>query len=235
MLDKIVDICSQLNPRDCLPWYEYLCDRFIVWGAIGPRRLFNPGAPYCSLPFFYFLAHHFPFSFYRYITSAGGCDPITPSRLLSIQGMPSPFSQYSSHWARLNQESYNLIGGATHKLRQLFHRTSPNISVSFKTRDAQFLGFRSLPESGVIRPWAWLQDIEQSLAWLNCNSQSSSDLTSPLYLLFLRSLVWTSLTYISMNAITIHSHNRMAWVALGHSAMSSMAFIRTMKRYHYGL
>jgi len=79
MLNNIVDICSRTQPSGFVcPGSNTFATASVIWGAIGPRRLFSPGAPYSALLWFfligilapipfYFLARRFPLSFYRYI------------------------------------------------------------------------------------------------------------------------------------------------------------------------
>jgi len=120
MLDKIVDICSQLNPRDL---FALIRIPLRLLYRLGSHRTASSLQARRSILWFFFLARYInvplfftgisampPASRVNYVswilwgfilfiasTSAGGCDTITSSRLLSIQGMPSPFSQYSSH------------------------------------------------------------------------------------------------------------------------------------------
>jgi len=79
MLSNIEDICTpgQSQGFRC-PGSTTFYTSSIIWGAVGPRRIFSPGAPYSSLLWFfpvgilapipfYFLARRFPLSFYRYV------------------------------------------------------------------------------------------------------------------------------------------------------------------------
>jgi len=79
VLNTIVDVCSPDQPQGFIcPGSTTFFTASVIWGAIGPRRLFSPGAIYSGLlwfflvgflapiPFF-FLARRFPLSFYRYI------------------------------------------------------------------------------------------------------------------------------------------------------------------------
>lgn len=79
MLDSIPGICHPDQPSGFIcPGSTTFFTASILWGAIGPHRLFGPGATYSSLLWFilvgffapipfYFLARRFPLSFYRYI------------------------------------------------------------------------------------------------------------------------------------------------------------------------
>ncbi|PPQ71007.1 hypothetical protein CVT26_014269 [Gymnopilus dilepis] len=79
MLGNVVDICSPDQPQGFrCPGSTTFYTASVIWGAVGPRRLFSPGAPYSSLLWFfpvgilapipfYLLARRFPLSFYRYI------------------------------------------------------------------------------------------------------------------------------------------------------------------------
>jgi len=100
MSDNIVDICSRTQPQGfvCLNSNVFVTSS-IIWGAIGPRRLFSPGAPYSALLWFfliglfapipfYLLARRFPFSFYRYVN--------VPVILLSLGVVP--FSSNYMSW-----------------------------------------------------------------------------------------------------------------------------------------
>ncbi|KAF8632564.1 hypothetical protein AX15_001774 [Amanita polypyramis BW_CC] len=79
MLANVKDICThqQANGFICAPATTFAQATFI-WGGIGPRRIFSPGAPYSPLLWgflvggilpipFYFLAKRFPLSFWRYV------------------------------------------------------------------------------------------------------------------------------------------------------------------------
>ncbi|KAH9955913.1 OPT oligopeptide transporter protein-domain-containing protein [Russula dissimulans] len=78
-LDNIPDICSP-NQKDFFtcPSLNILNTSSILWGGIGPKRLFSPGALYypmlwgfligAVLPIpFYLLARRYPRSFWRYV------------------------------------------------------------------------------------------------------------------------------------------------------------------------
>ncbi|TFK41282.1 OPT oligopeptide transporter [Crucibulum laeve] len=79
MFANIEDICTptQKDGFRC-PSSSVFATASIIWGAIGPRRLFSPGAPYSPLLWFfmvgilapipfYVLARRYPLSFWRYI------------------------------------------------------------------------------------------------------------------------------------------------------------------------
>jgi OPT family small oligopeptide transporter len=79
MIDNVEDICTPLqkNGYSC-PGTSVFATASLVWGGIGPRKMFGPGAPYNAtlwfflvgalLPIpFYLLARRFPLSFYRYV------------------------------------------------------------------------------------------------------------------------------------------------------------------------
>lgn len=79
MLANIEDICTpdQKNGFIC-PSTNVFATATLVWGGIGPRRLFGPGALYSPLLWFfligallpipfYLLARRFPLSFWRYV------------------------------------------------------------------------------------------------------------------------------------------------------------------------
>ncbi|KAF8641045.1 hypothetical protein AX17_000689 [Amanita inopinata Kibby_2008] len=79
MLANIEDICTpqQSNGFIC-PSSHIFAQAMLIWGGIGPKRIFSPGAPYSPLLWFfligavlpipfYFLARRFPLSFWRYV------------------------------------------------------------------------------------------------------------------------------------------------------------------------
>lgn len=79
MLANIEDICTprQKNGFMC-PGTNVFATASLVWGGVGPRRMFGPGAPYNALLWFfligallpipfYLLARRFPLSFWRYV------------------------------------------------------------------------------------------------------------------------------------------------------------------------
>jgi OPT family oligopeptide transporter len=79
MLDNIEGICTpeQKQGFRC-PGSTTFATSSVIWGAVGPRRLLNPGAPYSGLLWFfpigilspipfYFLARRYPLSWWRYI------------------------------------------------------------------------------------------------------------------------------------------------------------------------
>jgi OPT family small oligopeptide transporter len=80
MFANIQDICTpgQVNGFTC-PSTNTLGTSSIIWGGIGPAKLFSPGQMYSGLLWFflagalapipfYFLAKRFPLSFWRYIS-----------------------------------------------------------------------------------------------------------------------------------------------------------------------
>ncbi|KAH9975603.1 OPT oligopeptide transporter [Russula compacta] len=94
-LDNIPDICSpgQKNFFTC-PNLEIYNTSSILWGGIGPRRLFSSGAIYYSMIWFfvigivlpipfYYLARRYPRSFWRYVNipillnSSGAVPPLS--------------------------------------------------------------------------------------------------------------------------------------------------------------
>lgn len=79
MLANVQDICTpqQANGFVC-PSSTTFAQGILIWGGIGPQRIFSPGAPYSPLLWFfligailpipfYFLARRFPLSFWRYV------------------------------------------------------------------------------------------------------------------------------------------------------------------------
>jgi OPT family small oligopeptide transporter len=79
ILNTVVDVCQPNQSQGFIcPGSNTFFTASVVWGAIGPHRLFSPGAIYSPLLWFllvgflgpvpfYFLARRFPLSFYRYI------------------------------------------------------------------------------------------------------------------------------------------------------------------------
>ncbi|PFH50769.1 hypothetical protein AMATHDRAFT_3624 [Amanita thiersii Skay4041] len=79
MLSNVVDICTpdQKNGFIC-PSSNIMAQSILIWGGIGPKRMFSPGSPYSPILWFfligailpipfYFLAKRFPLSFWRYV------------------------------------------------------------------------------------------------------------------------------------------------------------------------
>lgn len=79
MLSNIEDICTpnQAQGFRC-PGSTTFATASVLWGAVGPRRLFSPGAPYSGILWFfligilapipfYLAARKWPMSFWRYI------------------------------------------------------------------------------------------------------------------------------------------------------------------------
>ncbi|KAI5416793.1 Oligopeptide transporter 3 [Lathyrus oleraceus] len=60
MLDSIKDICMDDNAHRDSPWtcpkYRVTFDASVIWGLIGPRRLFGPGGLYRNLKYNYVLS-----------------------------------------------------------------------------------------------------------------------------------------------------------------------------------
>lgn len=79
MLENIDDLCSPKQKAGFIcPGTNTFATSSLVWGAIGPRRMFSPGAQYGSLLYFfligaflpipfYFLARRYPLSIWRYV------------------------------------------------------------------------------------------------------------------------------------------------------------------------
>ncbi|GLB43149.1 putative OPT oligopeptide transporter protein [Lyophyllum shimeji] len=79
MLGNVEDVCTPHQKNGfCCPSSNTFATASLIWGGIGPRRLFSPGAPYAPLLWFflngglapipfYLLARRFPLSFWRYI------------------------------------------------------------------------------------------------------------------------------------------------------------------------
>jgi OPT family small oligopeptide transporter len=81
MFSNIADICTtgQKHGFVCPPTRAF-ANASLLWGGVGPRRIFGSGSPYSALlwfflvgalaPFpFYYLARRFPLSFWRYINT----------------------------------------------------------------------------------------------------------------------------------------------------------------------
>ncbi|KAG6817630.1 hypothetical protein H0H87_006258 [Tephrocybe sp. NHM501043] len=79
MLNNIEDVCTSTQADGFVcPSSNTFATASLIFGGIGPKRLFSPGAPYSSLLWFfgiggllpipfYFLARRYPLSFWRYI------------------------------------------------------------------------------------------------------------------------------------------------------------------------
>ena len=79
MFANIVDICQPDQPQSfTCPSTTVFATSSLLWGGIGPERLFSPGAMYSPLLWFffigavlpipfYYLARRFPLSYWRYI------------------------------------------------------------------------------------------------------------------------------------------------------------------------
>jgi len=93
MVSNIEDICSHTQSQGFVcPGTTTFATSSVVWGAVGPSRIFSVGAPYANflwlLPIgaiapipLYFLARRFPLSFWRFVNvpmifaGAGGIPP----------------------------------------------------------------------------------------------------------------------------------------------------------------
>ncbi|KAJ7163826.1 OPT oligopeptide transporter, partial [Mycena crocata] len=79
MLNNVPGICTPDAPNHFVcPSTNVFADAALIWGGIGPQRLFGPGALYRSLLWgfplgllapipFYFLARRYPLSYFRYV------------------------------------------------------------------------------------------------------------------------------------------------------------------------
>lgn len=79
MIVNIDDLCTPGQKAGFIcPGTNTFATSSLIWGAIGPQRMFSPGAAYDSLLYFfpigailpipfYFLARRFPLSFWRYV------------------------------------------------------------------------------------------------------------------------------------------------------------------------
>jgi OPT family small oligopeptide transporter len=79
MFSNIPDFCSPDQPNNFIcPSTTTFAQASIIWGAIGPQRMFGPGALYSSLMWFfligaispipfYFLARRWPHAMWRYV------------------------------------------------------------------------------------------------------------------------------------------------------------------------
>jgi len=79
MFANIVDICTPTQPQFFVcPSTSTFGSASLLWGSIGPHRLFTPGAMYSPLLWFfavgaffpipfYYLARRYPLSYWRYI------------------------------------------------------------------------------------------------------------------------------------------------------------------------
>ncbi|KAH7927408.1 OPT superfamily oligopeptide transporter [Leucogyrophana mollusca] len=79
MFANIADICTPTQAQFFIcPSTETFATASLIWGGVGPARLFSPGSPYnpllwfflvgAALPIpFYYLARRFPLSYWRYI------------------------------------------------------------------------------------------------------------------------------------------------------------------------
>ena len=99
LLNTVEDIClpHQRQGYTC-PGSNTFFTASVIWGAVGPRRLFSQGAIYSNLSWFflvgfiapipfYFLARRFPLSYYRYINIPvlfAGLDGLPPGSGLNF-------------------------------------------------------------------------------------------------------------------------------------------------------
>ncbi|KAF5377622.1 hypothetical protein D9615_005109 [Tricholomella constricta] len=79
MLNNIEDVCTRTQKDGFVcPSSNTFATASLIWGGIGPQRLFSPGAPYSALLWFflvgglapipfYLLSRRYPLSFWRYI------------------------------------------------------------------------------------------------------------------------------------------------------------------------
>ncbi|RDB28960.1 Glutathione transporter 1 [Hypsizygus marmoreus] len=103
MLNNIEDVCTrdQANGFIC-PSSTTFATASLIWGGIGPQRLFSPGAPYSALCWFfavggllplpfYLLARRYPLSFWRYIN--------VPVGLAGLGALPPATGINYASWA----------------------------------------------------------------------------------------------------------------------------------------
>ena len=102
MFANIVDICQPGQPQGfTCPSVAVFATSSLVWGGIGPQRLFSPGAIYgpmmwffligAVLPIpFYYLARRFPLSYWRYIN--------IPILFAGLSSMPPASGVNYSSW-----------------------------------------------------------------------------------------------------------------------------------------
>jgi len=79
MLDNIEDVCTRHQKQGfTCPGSTTFATASVIWGAVGPQRMFSVGAPYANFLWFiligaiapiplYLLARRFPLSFWRYV------------------------------------------------------------------------------------------------------------------------------------------------------------------------
>ncbi|KAG6371674.1 OPT oligopeptide transporter [Boletus reticuloceps] len=102
MFANIVDICQPNQPQffTC-PSTAVFATSSLIWGGIGPQRLFSPGTIYSPLLWFffvgavlpipfYYLARRFPLSYYRYVN--------IPVIFAGISSMPPATGINYSSW-----------------------------------------------------------------------------------------------------------------------------------------
>ncbi|KAE9409309.1 OPT oligopeptide transporter [Gymnopus androsaceus JB14] len=94
MFHNIVDYCQPHQPNGfTCPSTNTFASSSLIWGGVGPARMFSVGAPYNPLLYFYligailpipfyFLARRYPLSFWRYVNIPvffGGVGAIPPA------------------------------------------------------------------------------------------------------------------------------------------------------------
>ncbi|KAJ8083693.1 hypothetical protein PM082_002459 [Marasmius tenuissimus] len=103
VLANVEDVCTR-NQKDgfICPGQMTFATATVIWGAIGPQRLFSPGQPYnftlyflligAALPIpFYFLARRYPLSFWRYVN--------VPLMFAGAAGIPPASGINYASWA----------------------------------------------------------------------------------------------------------------------------------------
>ncbi|KAL0578485.1 hypothetical protein V5O48_003534, partial [Marasmius crinis-equi] len=103
MLANIEDVCTphQKDGFIC-PGQMTFATATVIWGAIGPQRLFSPGQPYNFTLYFlligailpiplYFLARRYPLSFWRYVN--------IPLMFSGVAGIPPATGINYASWA----------------------------------------------------------------------------------------------------------------------------------------
>ncbi|KAJ7098330.1 OPT oligopeptide transporter [Mycena epipterygia] len=103
MLDNVSGICTPdaIDSFVC-PSTNVFADAALIWGGIGPQRLFGPGGLYRPLLWgflvgilapipFYFLARRFPRSYFRYVNIPVFCG--------GVAAIPAASAYYYAAWA----------------------------------------------------------------------------------------------------------------------------------------
>ncbi|KAL1665532.1 OPT oligopeptide transporter protein-domain-containing protein [Schizophyllum commune] len=123
--NNIPDVCTdeQSNGYTCTSSRTF-ATASLIWGGVGPQRMFSPGAPYSGLLWFfliggvlpipfYFLARRYPLSFWRYINipvffaGVGAMPPATGSNFASWALVGFVFNYFirkyrTGFWMRYN-------------------------------------------------------------------------------------------------------------------------------------